>query len=336
MSVAAPAAAAPSASEREVARTLMTEGRTRRANHDLQGALESFRRAHAMMNVPTTAIEVAQAELALGHLVAAREVLLAIPPPTAGEPAPFKSARTRADELRASLDARIPTIKVAVAPSDTPATVTLDGTVLSREQWTDLRVDPGAHSLEARSNDMEVQRDLLVGEGESREVVLDLAFRTAVASAATPEVLVSDPSSERASPSPAASSGPASTPDSRPPASGTPRWAHPLFVSGLVGAGAGLATTAAFGALSIVKKNNASDDCIGTRCSPAARDSLDSARTFAAISTVGFIVAGVGAGAAATGFIVEHRLLSPSSQGSSPVSVRVQAVGPGVLVRGTF
>src|SRR5438477_66675 len=96
--------AQPSAAQRETARELMGEARRLRERGDLEGALGRFRAADAIMNVPTTALEVAATQAELGKLIDAREGLLrmlvthpaARNPPKAGT-TPSGSARAFAD-----------------------------------------------------------------------------------------------------------------------------------------------------------------------------------------------------------------------------------------------
>src|SRR4051794_22145874 len=76
------ASAEPTASGKETARGLMTEARDLRDKNDLRGALSRFQAADAIMRVPTTGLEVARTEAALGLLVEARDTIhrvLAIP-----------------------------------------------------------------------------------------------------------------------------------------------------------------------------------------------------------------------------------------------------------------
>ena len=72
------ARAEPTAGDKETARSLMDEGDRKFAAKDFKGALDAYQGAHAIMGVPTTGIEVAKAQEALGLLVEARDTLLAV------------------------------------------------------------------------------------------------------------------------------------------------------------------------------------------------------------------------------------------------------------------
>ena len=54
-------ASAQSEADKDTARKLFDEGKTRRDRGDIAGALESFKGADAVMNVPTTKLAVARA-----------------------------------------------------------------------------------------------------------------------------------------------------------------------------------------------------------------------------------------------------------------------------------
>ena len=124
-------AAKASATDREQARRLVALGDERMAAGDYQAAYDAFRGADVLMGVPTTALQVARAEVALGRLLDARATLdrLSRLAASEDEPAAFGAARRAADDLRRDLDERIPTLRVVVS-GDTRGervVVTVDG-----------------------------------------------------------------------------------------------------------------------------------------------------------------------------------------------------------------
>jgi hypothetical protein len=76
-------AAEPTAADRETARTLLIDGREKLSAGDAKGALQSFQAAHAIMGVPTTGLDLARAQAALGDLVGARATALGVASPPA-------------------------------------------------------------------------------------------------------------------------------------------------------------------------------------------------------------------------------------------------------------
>src|SRR3954466_8294274 len=127
---AGPVCAEPSAAEKETARALMAEGRELRDRKALREALARFQAADGLMHVPTTALEVARTQVALGLLAEARETVQRLRQVAAreDEPAPFREARASADALHADLKDRIGAMRFVVrgAPAGTVPTITVD------------------------------------------------------------------------------------------------------------------------------------------------------------------------------------------------------------------
>lgn len=264
------AMAEPSAQDRERARDLMAEGRDKRESKDLQGALEAFRQADAIMHVPTTGFEVAKTQLALGKLVEARETVEAIAKllVSPSDPPPFMEARSKAEALGKELDAKLGRLKIAAGPGaklqvdDAPVGTTGDAPVL---------VMPGKHVV----TDGESRVEVTVAAGETKEVSLG-GEKKAVATSP-----------------------------------GSPSKGLPIPTLSLIGFGvgaAGLVVGSVTGIMAISAESDISDRCGGTtRCSKAVEDDLDSAKTKATISTIGFIVAGVGVAVGVVGFFVQPK-----------------------------
>src|SRR3954468_21664980 len=75
---ASPARAEPTAADSETALQLYKDGKALRDGGDLQGALAKLRAAYALVQTPLTALELGRTQIALGQLLEAREVLLAV------------------------------------------------------------------------------------------------------------------------------------------------------------------------------------------------------------------------------------------------------------------
>src|SRR5258708_6843334 len=231
------ALADPTSADRETARVLMQQARELRAKGDPREALKRFRAADDIMHVPTTALEVARTEVALGLLVEARDAIAAIrlTPSTPSEPAPFKEARTNADELDASLNGRIPALTITVkgAPAGETPSVTVDGAQLPAGVLGLPRtVDPGHHVVVAKTAHGEGSVEVDVREGDQKPVEVALV---ATSSPGPDEPSTSEPA-----------------PETPPPAT-TSHSPTVLTWLGIGLAGAGVAVGSVGGALSLSK-----------------------------------------------------------------------------------
>jgi hypothetical protein len=285
----------PTSADRETARTLMQQGREARNKGDLKEALKRFKGADDIMHVPSTALEVARAYVALGLLVEARDFIAEIRQiaPKPDEPEPFKEARKKADDLDTSLNGRIPSLLISIkgAPDGGQPTVTVDGTPMPAGGLGLPRtVDPGHHVVAAKvatkTAQGEGQMEVDVREGEQKPV------EVAVVMTALPE----QPEQPASQP----------TPETPPP----PTRSHSPTVLTWVGiglAGAGAIAGTVTGVMSMSKKSALQNECPNGICGPGTASSdYDAANTYALISTIGFIAAGVGAGVAVVTLIVGH------------------------------
>jgi hypothetical protein len=110
----------PAPQDRETARTLMQEGDAKADAKNYSGALDAYRKAHAIMGVPTTGIEVARMLALLGQRAEAREVALSVAAmaPVPNEPQPFAEARIAAQKLADELAE--PAVPIAPKVDATP------------------------------------------------------------------------------------------------------------------------------------------------------------------------------------------------------------------------
>lgn len=312
---AAPAAhAEPTAADKETARRLMSEGRARRDSGDLAGALQSFQAADALMQVPTTALEVARTEIAMGKLIEAHDKLLAVArsTPTPGEPRPFAEARATAETLGNEVEARIPTLKITLVglPAGAVPKVAVDGGEIPAAALVAPRaVDPGHHVVTANVDGPPKTQELDIAERETREVSLDLTVAP-----------------------------PPSPPEPEGPAPGSPRNHTLSFIGFGVGA-AGIITGSVTGLLAISSFNSAkSKGCVGNRCPPASYGDLDTASTMATVSDIGFIVGAVGVAVGVVGLFVGNKGSSEPSDSTHAATFTASpwlAPASGGL-RGTF
>ena len=310
--VTGPARAEPDEGAKLVARELMAKGRAQRAARDFSGALESFSKAHAIMHVPTTLVEAAQARADAGLLLEALELLreLSALPQAADEPAPFVRARAQAALLGASLDQRIPSVRIDLTGSPDPQRTQLAVDGVNRADCaSSCRVNPGRHVIAARTAHAMAEEQLQVAEHESPS--LELVF--------SPLGIPGEAARVAASPaaSPAHVSGSAHVP--------TATW-----VAGGV-ALLGLSTGAWLGLSAVSQRNQLRRDC-APDCAQAAVDSVRSRAVFANVAL------GVGLAASAlavTSYLMERSSQTKSAGAAKPLRLNVAAT-PTVTAPGGY
>lgn len=313
----------------------MDDGDEKAQKQDFQGALESYKAADAIMHVPSTGIEVARMQRKLGLLVEARDTLaqIARTPAKPNEPAPFQAARRDAEALSDEITPLIPSVTVHVVnvPPGQSAQISFDGeTVPTETLRLPRKVNPGSHTIVGKLGDVERTETVTLAEKESRTVTFNFdaardpdAFPTPVEPAPT------EPEPDRTT-------------------------SNLLFYGGGATAIVGLGVGAVTGLMSLSKVGELDDKCQkadGKRvCDPSLQGDIDSASTLGTISTISFIVGGVGVGAAIVGLLTapskpsvstKHESDAPPSdeaRRARPFDLRVQAdVGPNYWgLRGTF
>jgi len=289
-----PARADPTAQQRELARDLMQKGHDARNAHDPKVALESFKGADDIMHVPTTAFEVARSQVDLGQLVEAHETLLGVmrAPERAGEPQVFHDTRGYAKVLDDEVVARIPQLRIKVdggTPGRTP-TVVVDGVALPEGALlVPYKVDPGHHVVTAKTDAADGRAEAEVAERETKDVTVTLAAVASSPGAAVP-VPTGAPAPEPAPPTPEA------------PQAG--RGPGPVAWAGFGVAAAGLALGTVTGIMTLSDKGSIASQCNGNHCPPSTYGALSSANTLALVSTVSFVVAGVGGGVGLVGWLL--------------------------------
>lgn len=304
--------AAPTAQERETARRLMDEGKERTRSGDLPRALEAYQKAHEIMHVPTTGLALARAHLAVEHLVEARDVALEVARMNRepNEPPVFADARQKAKDLEAALKTRIPTVRIVVQGGPAAHVTLDDAEVGSAILGEPMAVNPGKHVAVARTKDgLERRAEIELAEKDASELVLAL-------------------------PGAATETARAPKPEEKSPG-GRSTTASVLIYGGGGLLLAGALTGGVTGGLALSKAGSVKSECENNLCDPAVSDDLDGARTMATISTVGFIVGGVGAVALITGLLLprsQEHTRTGTAKGETTVWMGLGSAG----VRGTF
>lgn len=166
----------PTAADKETARNLLLSGREKFGRKDFKGAYEAFRAAYDLVKVPTTGLDLARAQEALGMLTEARDTALEVKrmPEQPKEPEIFKTARIEADVLAESVGPRIPslTIKITGIEASTDPQVTIDGAKVPTSALGFARkMNPGAHVVKVIASGYgDQEQKFTLKEGETKDL----------------------------------------------------------------------------------------------------------------------------------------------------------------------
>ncbi len=324
--VAAPAFAQDQSAENiAAARTLGIQGVQLAEAGKCGEAIEKLQRAEALYHAPTILGRLGECQVNVGQIVLGTENLNKVVREQLAPNAPnaFRDAQARAKK---ALDAALPRIAhlmVEIEPTDVDATVTVGGVTVPKALiGAERPTDPGSHEVVATATGyITAKTQVSLSEGSRHAIKLKLE---------------PDPDAVAATAAPASPE----TPPAPPPAPVTP----PSAASGsnntlsyvLLGVGgAGLLVGSITGMMAIQKEGEL--DCPRKQCSGTDIDKLDSARTMALVSTIGF---GVGLAAGAVGTVLlftnESDEGAPSAGNSATFEARGY-LGPGSIgVLGKF
>ncbi|WP_437680805.1 hypothetical protein [Sorangium sp. So ce131] len=323
MAGALPARAEPSAADRQTARTLLIEGRKKRDAGDVAGARADFQAAHALMRVPTTGLDLARADEALGHLIEARETAYEVVhlPRGAQEPAAFTQARAAAAEMVERLDARIPSLVLHIegAPA-AEVEARVDGQPIPPAALAYPRkLNPGRHEVVVTAPGFRTERrDVELKDAELAPVEVHVAL---VPGRSAPPEGVQGPLPPEAPPR-----------DTRAP---VPTWA---WAAGGVGIAA-LAGSVAFAVEHAAARDALETECPGSVCDRRTHDveSMDALRgrwnrSLGLSVTLG-VVGLAGVGAAVGGILLRPTAGSERAASLMPL---VTPMTQGVIWQGVF
>ncbi len=287
--LAAPAAlAAPTAAQRETARRLMDEGKERMKSGDRLRAVEAYQKAHDLMHVPSTGMALANAQLAAGHLVEARDVALEVVrmPRETNEPKVFEQSRKQAKDLEAALKARIPTVRIVVKGGPAQKVTVDDVEVAPLLLGEPMALNPGHHVIVGKNADgISKTEDIDLVERDVKDVEL-------LVPVAKPAV-VTAPLEQ-----PKVVYGPTEAPSRRSATANVMVW------GGFGLAAVGVVVGGVTGMMTLKKAGEVKDQCENGICAPQAQSDLDGAKTLGQISTISFVVAGVGAAIGVVGLLL--------------------------------
>jgi len=291
----------PDADARSHARSLAEEAATLLDGQHYADALDRATRAEQLYHASSNVLLMAEAQEGLGHLAAAVETyerLVAEPLPPSS-PKPFLVAQQTGNVRLRTLLARVPSLLVSVLGGPAPAAVvtTVDGRQVATRGGVAIRLDPGPHQVS------------VVAEGyRPFEQVVTLPDRggvTVVEAALTSEANPAAPQAPTTS-APAAALAPVPT-------------EHPSHLGAALSfsvGGAGIVVGAITGILSLGKVSDLKTACPGSQCPASEGSVVDSAKTLGTVSTIGFVVGGLGV-AAGTVLLLIHPSRAPSTARSS-------------------
>lgn len=301
----------PSAADMGAARALGQEGVKLADAGNCEEAVDKLSRAEKIFHAPTTLARLGECQVQLGKIVEGSENLNRVSrenlAPTA--PSAFKDAQERARRVLAEAKPRIAKLKIAVAaPAGAQFVVKLDGEPVPVANLnTNRPTDPGEHVVEVTAPGYKsATAKVRLGDGAQDSVALTLEVDPNAPKA--PLVAPTAPGTAPGGPGPGESTG--------------PRNRMPAYVALGVGA-VGLGVGAVFGLIALGKKGDLDDACPSKVCpSSAQQDTIDSGKTFATVSTVGFVVGVVGAGVG-TVLLLTGGSTSASSTAASPLRVKL-------------
>jgi hypothetical protein len=280
---------AQSEADRATARSLAQQGEAAFEAKDYKKSEDAFRRADALYHAPTLSIGLARAQAAEGKFVEAWENYNRVILEGVTTTPAFAKALADAKAEIGAIEGRRARVTISVTGSDAPKVTIDERPIKSEALGIAFFVDPGAHTIVAAADGFNPEtRTFTAAEGKSESVSI---------------ALTRAPSAAGASVAPGSTAVGAAVPPNNPPAAdtgaeGTPNHV-PAFVAFGVGA-AGLVTGVITGVLALGKHDDLSKACTNGSCDPSQQSNIDSYHSLGLVSTVGFIVAGVGAAAGVT------------------------------------
>jgi hypothetical protein len=300
---------AQSDSDKATARELGQTGQTALDAHDWKRAEDDFRRADALFHAPTLTLGLARAQAGQGRVVEAWESYHRIILDNNTSSPVFAKALADAQAEIGSVEGRRARVTINVQGADAPKVTIDDVPVRAEALGIERLVDPGQHVIKATADGYRLaSQTITLAEGGTQTVTLTLQKDTGGVAGAPGAVVVAPLPPGTAAPPPEG------TAPTETPSGGGSGMKTAAFVSFGVG-GAGLLLGAITGGLAVSKHSTLSGECKGGTCPSSASSDLSSYHTMGTLSTVGFVVAGVGVAAGVTLI-----LLAPKGTPSAPAT----------------
>lgn len=299
---------------KSTARALGAEGHEALAAKDYAKSEDRFHRAIAIFDdakapvPPTLLLGAARASAGLGHLVASQEAYNRIlrQGVQPGAPAVFVKSYEEASKEIEPVAARIAWVTINVSGCSNP-TVSVDGVPISNAAIGVRKpTDPGKHVVKATAQGcLAGETTFTVSEAQSTEATIKLEAEKSSEPLPTPTVVAPPPTVQPVA-APAAPPGESTVEHSFPH--------KPVAIVSFSVAGVGLITGAVAGIAAINKHSDLSGPCSSGTCPADQADNLASYHTMGTVSTVGFVVAGVGAAAGIVSLVMAPKS-NPASTG---------------------
>jgi len=279
----------PSAADVAGARLLAVEGMRLANAGNCKDAVEKLARAESLHPAPTILGRLGECQVALGKLVEGTENLRRVvrEPLPHGAPPAYVRAKARAERVLTASAKRVAHLHIVLqAPPDAKATLTVDGEPVRAELvGADRPTDPGPHVVEATASGfLKASENVSLLDGAEATVTITLQ---------------PDPNA-KAEEKEAHAAGRAVPPTS-PDALSSPARSGPSRLPALIAfatGGAGLAVGVVFGALALGEHGSLDSACNTSKvCPSSSQGTLDSLHTTSTVSTIGFVVGGLGVGA---------------------------------------
>lgn len=258
-------------------------------------AIERLSRAEALHHAPTILGRLGECQVEVGKLVEGTENLQRVvrEPLAPNAPPAFVAAVERAKKVLAAAQPKIAKLTIVVSPAEAKPTVTIDGVTISQALIGTARpIDPGPHEVKVRAEGfLDGGAKVTLAASESAKLEVKLEPVPVVAPPPEPAKVAPPPPPPAKEPKSVAVQPDSDVDEAR--AGRTAAWVA-------LGVGAvGLVSGATFGFVAIDARKTLDRECPEKRCPAASEEELVSAKRWAALSTVGFVLAGAGVGISA-------------------------------------
>ena len=260
---------------------------------DWRAAYDGFSSAEALTHSPVFVLYMARARRNENALVEARELYgrVAAEHLYATAPQPWRTAVADAAAEFGEVSRRIPSVSIRVRALESGESVLIDGKPVQAGRLAgEIELNPGEHTIAIQRAEGPLSERTVTLEEGARGVVVTLDSEPP--RIAPPAVRPRVESSQVEPRQDAARSERSSN-----------RYATLATITGIVGL-AGVAVGSVAGIVAIGKSQDAKEGCEDNVCPEANERQADIAGDYATLSTIGFVVGGVGLGASATLFWV--------------------------------